>query len=80
MQSSFTHCNLKNRIDFSFNLCPLIDAYSQNTNYIYIKTQLPKLPFFCSMDDKFRNKFNVFLKIRTGNDESYRMLIQNSNK
>lgn len=35
----------------------------------------PKLPFFCSMEDKFRNRFNIFLKFRAGTDESYMKMI-----
>lgn len=35
-----------------------------------------KLPVFCRIEAKFRNKFNVFLKIRAGNDEDYRKMIK----
>ena len=65
-----------NKLNFSFNHHSFITPYSQNANYsICIKSDLPKLPFFCNMEDKFRNKFNVFLKIRAGNDESYMKMI-----
>ena len=43
---------------------------------ISLKYNPPKLPFFCSMEDKFRAKHRVFLKIRTGNDEDYRKMIK----
>ena len=38
--------------------------------------QPAKLPFFCNMEDKCRSRFNIFLKFRAGNDESYRKMIQ----
>ena len=41
-----------------------------------LKYKAPDLPFFCSMEDKCRNRFNIFLKIRAGNDESYMKMIQ----
>lgn len=36
-----------------------------------------KLPFFCSMENKFSKKFNLFLVLRAGNDEQYRKLTGN---
>lgn len=41
-----------------------------------IKPNLPPLPLFCAMEEKFRDKFNLFLKFRAGTDESYRKLIR----
>lgn len=38
-----------------------------------------KLPFFCGMEEKCRNKFNLFIKLRAGNDESYRKMISSPN-
>ena len=58
---------------------PIIKVFNESPNCIFIKTQLPKLPFFCDMEDKFRNKYKVFLKIRAGNDESYMKMIKNYN-
>ncbi|MGZ3942103.1 MAG: hypothetical protein ACXVOH_08505 [Bacteroidia bacterium] len=31
--------------------------------------------FFCKMEDKLHNRFNVWLTLRAGSDESYRKLI-----
>lgn len=36
--------------------------------------QAPKLPFFCSLEEKSRSKFGLFLKFRAGNDETYRKM------
>lgn len=36
-----------------------------------------QLPFFCNMEDKFRNRFHVYLKLRAGNDEVYEKMITN---
>lgn len=44
-----------------------------------MKYQPAKLPFFCSMEEKSRNKFHVFFKLRAGNDESYMKMIAPSN-
>lgn len=74
---SFSNCVPKNLLTFRFNSVPLMNTYSGSTANIYIKTQLPKLPFFCNMEEKCRNRFNVFLKIRAGNDESYERMIRN---
>lgn len=41
-----------------------------------IHYQPPKPAFFCGMEDKFRDRFNVFLKFRAGNDESYMKMIK----
>ncbi|MDP1800928.1 MAG: hypothetical protein Q8L81_06230 [Bacteroidota bacterium] len=72
-----SHSNLNFSVDRYYGINP----YSQNSNYsICIKSQLPKLPFFCNMEDKFRNKFSIFLKIRAGNDESYMRMITFSTK
>lgn len=43
---------------------------------ISLKFNPPKQPFFCSLEDKFRARHSVFLKIRTGNDEDYRKMIK----
>jgi len=43
---------------------------------ISLKYDPPKLPFFCSLEDKFRARHRVFLKIRTGNDEDYRKMMK----
>ena len=32
--------------------------------------------FFCKMENRFRDKFNVWIKIRAGNDDEYRKLIE----
>jgi len=41
---------------------------------INLHTKPQKLAFFCKMEDNFRNKFNVYLKLRAGNDEEYRKM------
>jgi hypothetical protein len=41
-----------------------------------VKYTPPKLPFFCSMEEKSRAKFGLFFKIRAGNDQDYRKLIK----
>ena len=40
-----------------------------------LKYQPAKLPIFCRMENAFRDKFKVFLKLRAGNDESYMKMI-----
>ena len=65
--------------NFYFPSMPIIKSFNVSPNCIFIKTQLQKLPFFCNMEDKFRNKYKVFLKIRAGNDESYMKMIKNYN-
>jgi hypothetical protein len=42
--------------------------------------QPPKPAFFCGMEDKFRDRFNIFLKLRAGNDESYMKMIKPTDK
>jgi len=73
--SGFTNRHPKSTIDFRFNTIPLMNVYSNSKNNISIKTQLPKLPFFCDMEEKCRGKFNFFLKLRAGNDEAYLRMI-----
>lgn len=73
----FSNYAPKSSIDLRFNYSPLVNIYSKSVNNISIKTQLPKLPFFCNIEEKCRSKFNIFLKIRAGNDESYERMIRN---
>ena len=47
---------------------------------VTIKSEVPKLAFFCNMENKFRNRFNVYLKLRAGNDDMYRSLIREQGK
>jgi hypothetical protein len=47
---------------------------------VSLKYNSPNLPFFCNMEDKSRNRFNIFLKFRAGNDESYRKMIQSGSR
>ena len=62
--------------------------YQPIVKQIYFPQTAPKLftplslnfsrarqPFFCNLEDKFRKRFNVFLKLRVGNDDSYRQMI-----
>lgn len=59
---------------------------SPNINYHILNkrtefyTVPPKLAFFCRMEDRFRNKFNVYLKLRAGSDEEYMKMIGAGNK
>lgn len=39
-----------------------------------------KLPFFCAMEERSRHKFKFILKLRTGDDESYRKMITTTSK
>jgi hypothetical protein len=72
----FSNSHAKTPLDFRFNSFPLMNLYSlKSINTTSIKTQSPKLPFFCSMEEKCRSKFNFFLKLRAGNDESYMKMI-----
>jgi len=54
---------------------------SSNINYHILNKRTefysapPKLAFFCKMEDRFRNKFNVYLKLRAGSDEEYMKMI-----
>lgn len=69
------------RAYFRSSYYPSFIPYAHYSNFsMCLKTPLPKLPFFCNMEDKFRNKFNVFLKIRAGNDESYMRMITPNNR
>jgi hypothetical protein len=68
---------------FYFHGCykPTMDLFTKNSikpslPLNTIKPNLPPLPFFCDMEEKFRGKFNVFLKFRAGTDEGYRKLIR----
>lgn len=61
-----------------FSLKPL--PAPQLKNMLCVKTELPKLPFFCSMEDKFRNKFKVFLKLRAGTDDWYMSVIRSDHR
>jgi hypothetical protein len=36
------------------------------------KCETPQLAFFCDIENKFRNRFKLYLKLRAGNDEMYR--------
>jgi hypothetical protein len=58
-----------------FDKTPVLYAALFDQNRCKIVTQKPNLAFFCAMENKFRNRFNVYLKLRAGNDEVYRDLI-----
>lgn len=38
------------------------------------------LPFFCAMECKVRKRTNIWIKLRTGDDESYMKLIQSASR
>lgn len=64
-------CSLYYNFQFQLSNCLIFLPQKDLT----LKYNPPKLPFFCSMEEKSRNKFRVFLKLRAGNDESYRKMI-----
>ncbi len=83
----------QNKFPTKVNWSPFVgytsDVYKTHFQSVVSKSQLlnkpptlnyqpAKLPFFCNMEDKCRNKFNIFLKIRAGNDESYTKMIAGS--
>lgn len=87
--SGFAQIKIKHKTDWlvennnvflpaSFILKPA--AAPQLKNMLCVKTEMPKLPFFCSMEDKFRNKFNLFLKLRAGTDDWYMSVIKSNDR
>lgn len=54
---------------------PLTRLFEQNQSCCMFTAEKPNLAFFCAMENKFRNRFNIYLKLRAGNDEVYRDLI-----
>lgn len=38
------------------------------------------LPFFCAMECKVRKRTNIWIKLRTGDDESYMKLIKSASR
>jgi hypothetical protein len=65
--------SFKNR--FLFDKKDILHAALFDQSQCKITTEKPNLAFFCAMENKFRNRFNVYLKLRAGNDEVYRDLI-----
>ena len=45
-----------------------------NTAEFHLHWNPMPVAFFCRMENRFRRKFHVFLKIRMGNDDSYKEL------
>ncbi|MBI3518469.1 MAG: hypothetical protein HY062_03815 [Bacteroidetes bacterium] len=41
-------------------------------------TSINDLPFFCAMECKIRNRTNIWIKFRTGDDASYMKMIRSS--
>jgi len=66
--------------DFQRSRFYISNTHSSLIAPVSLTYQTRKLPFFCMMEEKSRNKFNFFLKIRAGNDESYLKLIKSSEK
>ncbi len=50
-------------------------AFNKATPSLLMKANKQHLPFFCNMEDKFRNRFHVYLKLRAGNDDVYEKMI-----
>lgn len=44
-----------------------------------LKIEIPKLPFFCGMEEKCRQRLGLFIKLRIGNDDTYRRMINTNN-
>jgi hypothetical protein len=44
-----------------------------------LKIEMPKLAFFCGIEEKCRKHLGIFIKLRTGNDEAYRTMINANN-
>lgn len=67
-----------------FHTNTLTDSPNINYHFLNKRTDLytapPKLAFFCKMEDRFRNKFNVYLKLRAGSDEEYMKMIGSGRK
>ena len=69
----------KEKHNLSFNFKPVFRVQSdteKDQSVCRIRNQAPPLPFFCSLENKFRNKFNIYLKLRMGNDEMYRSITE----
>jgi len=64
---------------YSKSLVPTNSPFFPVKKDLTLKYNAPKLPFFCNMEEKSRNKFHVFLKLRAGNDESYMKMIASPN-
>jgi hypothetical protein len=76
----------------SFN-CKGIEAI-ENINTMMMSNHIPlqalpktissgsinDLPFFCAMECKVRKCTNIWIKLRTGDDESYMKLIQSASR
>ncbi len=76
----------------SFN-CKGIDVYNhtntmlmpyhallQNQPKIITSQSINDLPFFCAMECKVRKRTNIWIKLRTGDDESYMKLIKSASR
>lgn len=79
-----TRAQVPNKVTFSWQApkTKLSDVYfkspiAANSPLFPLKKDLslnyaaPKSPFFCSLEEKSRSKFGLFLKFRAGNDETY---------
>lgn len=76
--AKFGHLNFKGRALLinpakSFSL----QNYSASKD-LSMKYHPAKLPFFCAMEEKSRNRFKITLKFRAGDDESYRKMIRSN--
>ncbi len=56
-------------------------AGSSSDTPMYIKSgSINDLPFFCAMECRVRKHTNIWIKLRTGNDESYMKMISSGSK
>lgn len=74
---TFRHDNLNRN---SFYQPSVKEIYVHQTAHNYftplcLNFSRARQPFFCNLEDKFRKRFNVFLKLRVGNNDSYRQMI-----
>jgi len=42
---------------------------------LIIESSIHSIAFFCRMEDKLHERLNIWIKIRTGDDDSYRKMI-----
>ena len=70
-------------IDSPDNINTVMSSYQaalqQQPKTIY-SGSINDLPFFCAMEYKVRKRTNIWIKLRTGDDESYMKLIKSASR
>jgi hypothetical protein len=85
LHTNFMHKNVQSRIDFVTVALPLVplktglfynksDSFNQGSFIPFMKTPVHYTAFFCKLENRVYNHFNVWLKFRAGNDELYRKM------